>query len=165
MTKKYYETQAVAWTCFFADVDAIKQIDFMDEKWLDSHGYSSLDDQTMFYKAYLRGIRTMVVVDAIYEHLDAHTSTRNNREPVLYSLNFNRIVFWHRFVFSKQKNVLLKIYATLCVLYYGLWNASFNMFNVIRRRMTIRDFGICLRGYIDGWKYLKTKEYRELPAV
>ena len=49
--KKYYETQSLAWTCFFADIEAIKSLDFMDEIWLDSHGYSALDDQTMFYKA------------------------------------------------------------------------------------------------------------------
>ena len=24
----YYETQSVAWTCFFADVEAIKKLDF-----------------------------------------------------------------------------------------------------------------------------------------
>lgn len=165
VSKKYYETQSVAWTCFFADVDAIKQINFMDEIWLDSHGYSSLDDQTMFYKAYLRGIKTMVVVSAEYKHLDARTSIRDNRDPVLYSLSFNRIVFWHRFIYKKQSNLWLKFVAILCIAYRSTWLFAFNILDILRRRMTVRDFKTSCKGYIDGWKYLRTKEYKELPFV
>lgn len=165
VSKKYYETHSVAWTCFFADIAAIKQINFMDEIWLDSHGYSSLDDQTMFYKAHLRGIKTMVVVSAEYEHLDARTSTRNNRDPVLYSLCFNRVVFWHRFIYKKQSNLLFKLYTILCIVYRSIWLFAFNILNILRRRMTVRDFKISCKGYLDGWKYLRTKEYREFPSV
>lgn len=164
-SKKYYETQSVAWTCFFADVTAIKKIDFMDEIWLDSHGYSSLDDQTMFYKAYLRGIKTMVVVSAEYEHLDARTSTRDNRDPVLYSLNFNRVVFWHRFIYKKQNNLRSKLITALCIAYRSIWLLAFNILDILRRRMNVRDFKVSCRGYFDGWKYLRTKEYKDLPSV
>lgn len=163
--KQYYETQSVAWTCFFADLDAIRMIDFMDERWLDSHGYSSLDDQTMFYKAYLRGIRTMVVVAAQYKHLDARTSTRNNRTPVVYSLSFNRIVFWHRFIFSKQRSMMAKLYAALCIVYHSAWQLVLNVLNVARRRMTVEDFKTSYRGFLDGWKYLDSNEYKELPPI
>ena len=43
--KKYYTTQSAAWTCFYADINALRSIDFEDEQvWLDAHGYSALDD-------------------------------------------------------------------------------------------------------------------------
>ncbi|MDD7739310.1 MAG: glycosyltransferase [Lachnospiraceae bacterium] len=163
--KKYYETQSLAWTCFFADIEAIKSLDFMDEIWLDSHGYSALDDQTMFYKAFLRGIKAMVVVDATYEHLDARTSTKNNKEPVLYSRYFNRVVFWHRFIYKKQANCALKLYTLLCFVYRSLWLLVLDVLDVVRHRMKISDMKISCRGYVDGWKYLRTKEYKELPPV
>lgn len=163
--KKYYETQSVAWTCFFADVDALKTIEFNDEIWLDKHGYSALDDQTMFYKAYLRNVKTMVVVDANYKHLDAKTSMRNNRKPVIYSLNFNRIVFWHRFIYTQQKNRIFKLYSVVCFFYRLLWDLLFDSLNIMRKRITVDDFQICCKGRSDAWKYLKTSEYKKMPPV
>ena len=163
--RKYYETQSAAWTCFFAEVDALKKINFMDEIWLEAHGYSYLDDQTMFYKAYLLGIKTMVVVSAEYEHLDARTSVKNKRDSVLYSMNFNRVVFWHRFIYKRQKNKLSKMSTTVCFVYRSIWLIIYHLLNILRRRMTVREFEISCRGYWDGWKYIEMKEYKELPLV
>lgn len=160
-----YETQSVAWTCFFAEVSAIREIDFQAESWLDSHGYSALDDQTMFYKAWLRGIKTIVVADAIYEHLDAKTSTRNNMEPVLLSMGFNRVVFWHRFIYRQQKNSLSRAWAAVCFAYYALWTILFELLSLMRKKMTRNDFRIRLRGFSNGWRYIKSEAYRALPEV
>lgn len=162
---RFYETQSVAWTCFFAEIAAIQETDFQAESWLDIHGYSSLDDQTMFYKAWLRGIKTMVVSDAVYEHLDAKTSTRNNREPVLFSMGFNRVVFWDRFVFRNQSNAVLKMWSTACFAYHTVWTILFDGVNLVRRKMTGKDFKIKRNGFVAGLKYIRSKEYSDLPDV
>ena len=163
--KEYYETQSVAWTCFFADIDAIKSIDFDAESWLDSHGYSSLDDQTMFYKAWLRGIKTVVVSDACYEHLDGKTSVRNNKEPVLFSLAYNRVVFWHRFVYEQQCNLIQKLWTWLCFKYRSLWLWLFDVMDLARHRLTKQDFKIKRKGVSEARKFVKSLEYHELPPV
>ena len=88
--KRFYETQSLPGTCFYADVAALRQVAFEEEKWIDQNGYSAYEDQTMFYKAWLRGIRTMVVADAEYVHQDAKTSWKS--KPVaIRCLIINRI--------------------------------------------------------------------------
>lgn len=163
--KKYYETQSVAWTCFFADVSALRSIDFNSESWLDSHGYSALDDQTMFYKAWLRGIKTYIVVNAHYEHLDARTSIQNNKPAVLYSGTYNRVVFWHRFIYSQQPNAFLQKWAEICFAYKMFTGKMYDRLSVLRRKLTKEDYKISRKGYQDARQYIQSKEYRELPPV
>lgn len=163
--KKYYETQSIAWTCFFADVQAFNALELETEYWLDAHGYSALDDQTMFYKAWLMGYKTVVVSNAVYEHLDAKTSTKNNKPAALYSMTYNRVVFWHRFIFSAQKNILDKVTAKIAFLYRMQWMRLWDYVTVVRKKMTIEEYNILRKGYIDGWKYLKSDEYKALPVI
>lgn len=161
-SKKYCETQSAPWTCFYADVDALRSIDFeAEQSWLDSNGYSALDDQTMFYKAWLRGIKTIVVTDAAYEHLDAGTSTRGNRDQVLFSRSFNRVVFWHRFIFSLEKNVIGKTWARICYAYYWNVNRAFDLL----RRVPRHEQDVKADGRQEAWKYLRSDAYRSLPPV
>lgn len=161
----YYESQSLAWTCFFADINAFNILDFGAESWLDSHGYSALDDQTMFYKAWLRGLKTIVVSTALYKHLDGKTSTRNNKPAVLYAGMFNRVVFWHRFIYSQQRNFILKTYSRVCFGYYIMSSFIINLMRVLRRKLTKEDFQILRKGYADGWSFIRSDEYRKLPVV
>lgn len=160
--KKYYETQSAAWTCFYADINALRSIDFETEQlWLDSHGYSALDDQTMFYKAWLRGVKTVVVADAHYEHLDAKTSTRECREPVLFSRTYNRMIFWHRYIFSQEKNWLGKLWAVLCFAYYLTVNEIYN----IVRHPSKAENKIKKNARREAKIFLHSDTYRKLPPV
>lgn len=161
----WYETQSVAWACFFAEVSAMRDIDFQAESWLDSHGYSALDDQTIFYKAWLRGIKTVVVADTVYEHLDAKTSTYNNKPSVLYSSVFNRVIFWHRFIYSMQKNSISKIISWVAFGYRMLCEHLWNWVNIARHRMTKADLKITIQAFEDAKRFLLSEEYALLPAV
>lgn len=161
-SRKYYETQSAAWTCFYAYIEALRSIEFeAEQEWLDAHGYSALDDQTMFYKAWLRGVKTIVVADAFYEHLDARTSTRESREPVLYSRVFNRIVFWHRYIYSQERGILGKIWAKICFAYYQGINDIYALF----RKIPSNETEIKHRVRADAKKYLQSDTYRNLPPV
>lgn len=162
---RYYETQSIPWTCFFADVDVFKVLEMEKEVWLDAHGYSALDDQTMFYKAWLMGYKTVVVSNAFYEHLDAKTSIRNDKAALLYSSTFNRVVFWHRFIFSMQKNSISKGLARVAFLYRMQWMRVWDYLAVIRKKMTVDEYDISRRGYFDGWKYIKSDEYKALSVI
>lgn len=161
----YYDTQSVAWTCFFADVQALKKIKLEDETWLDKHGYSALDDQTMFYKAWLKGYKTKVVSNACYEHLDARTSTLNNKPAVLFSKTYNRVVFWHRFIYSQQKNMWNRIIAYISFGYGMSWMRLWDNISVLRKRMNKEEYQIAKQGYIAGWKYVHSEEYKNLPDL
>lgn len=162
---RYYETQSAAWTCFFADIQALKDIDFGAECWLDSHGYSALDDQTMFYKAYLRDLKTMIVVDAVYEHLDAKTSTRNNKPTTLYSMAYNRVVFWNRFIYELQPNAILRCWSRLCFAYKNFMTVLYENVSLMVGKQSKEDHKIIKNGRTDGWRYVRSEEYLSLPPV
>jgi GT2 family glycosyltransferase len=164
-TTVYYESQSLPWTCFFARTKAFEKLNFEAETWIDSQGYAALDDQTMFYKAWLRGLKTIVVSTAQYEHMDAKTSTRNNKPTVNYASTYNRVVFWHRFIYSMQPNLFLKLYSRVCFGYYMTMLLAFDLLSVVRKKITLDDISIKRKGYFDGWKYLKSQEYRNLPPI
>lgn len=162
---RIYETQSVAWTCFFAEVAAIREINFGAESWLDSHGYSALDDQTMFYKAWLRGIKTAVVADAVYEHMDARTSRRGNRPDVTYSMGFNRVVFWHRFIYSMQTTGLQKTQARIAFAYFKAWIGLRAGLKMAAGRMKKEYSDLRKQAYQDAERFLRSAEYAALPPV
>ena len=160
---KYYSAESLPWTCFYGEINAIKRICLEDEKWLQLHGYASMDDQTMFYKAYLMGIKTVVVSDALYDHLDAKTS-RQVLEDIAYSMEFNRYVFWHRFIYSLDCG-LKKVWDKLCIEYYLGIKTFYNIFRLINGRLDMKAFKAKRRAIKDAKEFVKSEYYLELESV
>lgn len=160
---KLYETQSAAWTCFYADVEKLRSIRFEDELWLDKNGYSAHDDTAMFYKAWLLGVKSVIVADAPYQHLDAKTSTRNNMEKALYATGFNDVVFWHRFL--SGENPLERFWSRLCIGYRFAAQGLYYRLNKLRGRMTAEEIRAFENGVHAGWTWLKSPEYQMLPSV
>lgn len=160
---KLYETQSAPWTCFFADVEKLRSIRFEDELWLDKNGYSAHDDTAMFYKAWLRGIRSVIVADAPYQHLDAKTSTRGNMEKAMYATGFNDVVFWHRFLSGKKP--MERIWSKQCIRYRLGTQWLYNRLNRLRRRMSAEEIGAFERGLAAGWEWLNSETYKNLPSI
>ena len=163
--RKYYESQSLAGTCFFADVKEMESLDMLSEYWVDEHGYAALEDQVLFYKAWLRGKKAIVVADAVYQHMDAQTSTRNNKPTVLYSSRFNRVVFWKRFLYEQKKSALGRLWAAVCFGYRLLWIGIDTAVLIARRRMTMEDWHTTRQGGKDARRFLKSREYKNLPPV
>lgn len=165
--EKYYETESLPWTCFFAEKNALEYINFRDEIWLDKHGYASMDDQTMFYKAYLMGVKSVVVSNAYYEHMDAMTSRKeNNKTPdkVFFASGFNRMVFWHRFIYSTG-GVVYKIESILSLLYYISFNTIYLLLKGIKNKEFLIRNKLIYKGYIEAIKYIKSSEYKSLKKI
>lgn len=161
---KLYETQSAPWTCFFADVQKLRSIRFEEELWLDKNGYSAHDDTCMFYKAWLRGVTPVIVADAPYRHMDAKTSTKGNPR-VSHATGFNRIVFWHRFIFRLPPSLPGKAAAVFAIAYRLFWDWLWTGLGILRRKNTPQDLGSAIRGFRDGLSYIRSREYRELPSV
>lgn len=159
---RYYETQSAPWACFFADIEKLKSIKLEDEVWLDANGYAALDDQTMFYKAWLKGIKTIVVPNALYEHLDAKTSTQKCKPLVLYTFQYNRLVFWHRFIYQQKP---IKTLSVICYTYRMLCECFYNLIKLIRGQINLNDCRIMLQGWHDGVVYIHSEEYAALPKI
>ena len=160
---KLYETQSAPWTCFFADVQKLRSIRFEDELWLDKNGYSAHDDTAMFYKAWLRGVTPVIVADAVYQHLDARTSSQHNPK-VAYASGFNTIVFWHRFIYTQCATAPGKLWAEICIRYSTFVISLLDLLKQLRGRNTSGAPNY-REGIRDGWKWIKSEEYAELPPL
>ena len=161
----YYETLSAAWTCFYGRIDSIKDIHLEEEKWLDMHGYSAFDDQTMFYKGYLKGIRTVIVADALYEHLDAGTSRKGNNTAVTYSKIFNRIVFWDRFIYSRQNTLLSKAISKVCLNYLFFMDKLLETVKSFGKQSSKEQIRIKQQAKKDAYHYLSSQDYKQLSVI
>lgn len=165
--EKYYETESLPGTCFFGEKKALEYINFRDEIWLDKHGYASIEDQTMFYKAYLMGIKSVVVSNAYYEHMDAMTSRKENnkiQDKVFFASGFNRIVFWHRFIYSNE-GFIGKILSVLSLLYYIFFNTIYLLLKGIKNREFLKRNKLIYKGFREGIRYIKNDEYKKIKKI
>lgn len=162
---KYYESQSVAGTCFFVNVKKFKQVKIEEEIWIDANGYAAMEDQVMIYKSWLRDCKTVVVPDAHYNHLDARTSTRNKNMNIPYSRCINRLVFWDRFIYNQQHNVIDRMLARCAWRYRLVWEHFYEKVSFLRGRITEEEYKVIQKGWQDGEKYLKSTGYKNLPPV
>ena len=161
--KAYYYTQSAAGTCFFSEIGSLKKCQFDKEKWIDLNGYAAMEDQTLFYKLYLMGIKTIVVTDAFYVHADAKTSTKNNNLTPKYCLGFNRRLFWQRFIYERQKNPFMKLWARICFSYHKSGKLLFEWLSYKVKKGDINCYLYMKKGYSDAKKYIVSDDYRLLP--
>ena len=156
-----YETQTAAWTCFFANIQKLKSIHFEDELWLEKNRYSAHDDTAMFYKAWLLGVKSVIVADATYEHLDAGTSKIDNEEERMYALGFNTYVFWHRFILEPSKAVN-RIWSIICFGYHKTYLAFINSIKSIGKKDKKNSFAL---GLNRGKEWTRSEEYKSLKRI
>lgn len=164
--EKYYYTESLPGTCFFAEKKALEEVNFREEIWLDKYGYASMEDQTLFYKAYLMGIKSVVVSNAYYEHMDATTSKKENNiaEKVFFTSGFNRLIFWHRFIYCTSGKIN-KVLSILSLIYYILFNTMYLFLKSIQNRVFLKKNKLIYEGYISAIKYIKGNEYKILKRV
>lgn len=160
--KKYYATQSAAGTCFYANIDDLKKVHFEAETWIDKNGHASLEDQAMFYKAWLMGYKTAVVTNAFYVHADARTSIQNNNLKPRYCEAFNKTVFWHRFIYSNEKNLFGRFLARVCFAYKRSCSILYGWFSVTFKKADKKSLELIKQGYKDAYQYIGSEEYRSL---
>ena len=160
--KKYYTTQSAAGTCFYAIIEDLKSIHFELESWIDKNGYSSMEDQVMFYKAFLMGYKTVVVANAYYVHADARTSTLSNHLTPRYCEAFNRTIFWQRFIYSNEKNTLGRVLAKLCFSYKKMASLLYVSLSFRIKHSDKQEYIATKLGFKDAKTYVNSSEYHSL---
>lgn len=87
----------------FAKTEALKDIHFEDELWLEDSGYALPDDQVMFYKLYLSGHNISVCLDTYFRHLDAASTNDGKRYlKIAQAKAGNFLIFRYRFIFLRH---------------------------------------------------------------
>lgn len=162
---RLYETQSAPGACFFTNVMKFKSIHFEDELWLDSHGYAAYEDEAMYYKAWINGIKTVLVADAHFNHLDGKTSQQKNNSGIGdYCYAFNKWVFWRRFIYERS-SPLGKIWCGICFGYHLFATSLIGILLSVVKKSGNQSFIATRQGKKDAKKWIKSQEYKELPPV
>lgn len=157
-----YKSQTNAGPCFFCSKGNFLKIRFEEEKWMDSLKYAQGDDQVMFYKMHLLGLKQLTWFHSGIKHLDAGTASRNSdKEKALIYSDFRfKTIFWHRFIYRQEVSKLYRLWDIVCIVYtlgFGLFislvKGRFDMFDI--KRNAIRD----------GVNYIKSMEYKNIPQI
>ena len=164
-SKELYESQSLPGTCFFCETKGILAAGLEEEFWVDARKYSSMEDQVLIYKAWLRGMKSVVVPDAEYEHLDGKTSTQGDKSPVLYAHRFNRTVFWKRFLYDQKKTHLGRFWCRIAYRYRLTCGTILDRIAVLRKKYSKEEYQRIKDGLKDGWEFVRSEEYSRLPKV
>ena len=154
--RKVYESQTNAGPCFFCRKGDFLSIHFEEELWLDDVPYAFPDDQVMFYKMYMQGLKMLTSFDSGIIHLDASSTIQNTSEKtlnLLYSEYRNKLIFWYRFIYCKEKRYPMKCWAVLAICYfYGIQLLKYSVKYLVGNKKEWRAFKA---GLTDGFSYIK----------
>ena len=159
--KDVYVSQTNAAACFLCRKEDFLKIRFDEELWMDSMSYALGDDQVMYYKMYLKGMKILTWYKSGFVHLDAGGNTSPEKEEKLIYSDFRfKTIFWHRFVWQCEKSLLLKLWSIVCIIYtfgfafgISLLKGEWNIFRL--QRDAIKD----------GIAFLRSESYKKLPRV
>lgn len=164
--KPVYESQTNAGPCYFCRKSDFLKINYIEESWLEDSYYAFPDDQVMYYKMYCLGMKVLTSFDSGIVHLDASSTVANAEEKalkVVYSEYRNKLIFWHRFLYKPERNILKRGCMWIVLLYtYGLQAVKYTLFYALGKKSMTQAFW---KGIKDGKAFLKSREYADLPVI
>ncbi len=153
---KIYFTQTGHGSHCFAKTETLKAIHLEQELWLEDSNYSWPEDQVMFYKLFCYGYVITITPRSTLTHLDGARKA-SRKQAASYAEGRNFFIFWHRFIYKRDKqlwgkclDVLSITWKILATLIYHLFKGSCNMY---------------LKGCIDGIKYVLSAKYKTIPVI
>ena len=159
--KPTYLSQTNAGACFFCSKSTFLKTRFEEELWLDDFQYPLGEDQVMFYKMHLSGMRVLTSYNSAIKHLDAGDNRSKEKEKMLIYSDFRfKTIFWHRFIFLPEKNALLKVWDCMCIGY-----AFSFAFIVSLLKFRVDVLAIKYKAMRDAVRFLRSDEYKHLPVI
>ena len=154
--KSVYESTTNAGPCFFCKKCDFLKIHFEDDLWLDDAPYALPEDQVMFYKMHLCGLKILTSFDSGIIHLDAGSTMQASDEKVskvVYSEFRNKTIFWYKYLYSQEKNLLMKGWCCIC---FGYMLAIQHIRSLVKmmkgKKAEVEAFR---KGVKDGKDYIK----------
>lgn len=160
--KDVYLSQTNAGACFFCKKTDFLKIHFEEELWLDKMSYAIGDDQLMYYKMHLLGLKQLTLYHSGIEHLDGGSNIGNKvkEQRLVYSDFWFKTVFLHRFIWQCEKNPILKLWSILCIGYaFGFALAI----SILKGEWKI--FQLKRDAIKDGIAFIYSESYKKLPRI
>lgn len=159
---KAYLSQTNAGVCFLCRKSDFLSIRFEDELWLDQLSYAIGDDQIMFYKMYLQGLKQLTLFNSGIEHLDAGNNLGNkDKELKLVEGDyFFRKIFWHRFIQMPEKNLMKRLWNRMCISYFYGFGLLVSSLKGDKKALEAKR-----RGIANAEAFLNSEQYYKLPKI
>lgn len=159
--KEIYFSQTNAGACFICSKSNFLKISFCDELWMDKQKYALGDDQVMFYKMYLNGLRIITWYNHGFIHLDAGGNMNGSKKELLIYSDFRfKTIFWHRFIYKPDKYKISRFWSILCIA-YTLFIALF----ISLVKFDFRILRLKFDAIYDAIHFINSYEYSKLPLV
>ncbi len=152
---KYLKAQTAAGTCFFCKTADFSDIHFEDEMWIQDTQYPLWEDQVMFYKMHLSGKQIFCVTGIDFAHLDAGSDNPNRAVEASFASSRNKIIFWYKFIYTKQNNRFNRYLSCLMYSYSVLILLCLSGLQAVFSYSKRSEFIAYYRGLKNGMKYLK----------
>ena len=161
-SKDIYLSQSNAGPCFFCKKSDMLSVHFEEEQWMDKMPYAMGEDQVMYYKMYLSGLKVLTIFNSGIVHLDAASTleTLDRVKTRIYCDFRFKTIFWHRFIYLPENKWLLRQWSKLCIGYafgFGL------LISLIKGQIDI--FKIKKKAIEDGIGFIKSCDYKKLPKI
>ena len=158
--KSAYQSQTNAGACFLCRKTDFQKIHFEDEIWLDAATYPLGEDQVMYFKMHLLGLKVFTFYDSGIIHLDAGDNLNPEKQMgLLYSDLRFKVVFWHRFLWSVD-NAWGKLLDSIAIAYYLLFTICISALKLQRDVLSVK-----YKAIKDTFRFLKSDEYKRIPKM
>lgn len=159
--KNVYRSETNAGACFLCRKEDFLKAHIEDELWVDNTPYPLGEDQVMYYKMHLSGLKILTYYDHRVEHLDGGNNLSKDKEKMLIYSDFRfKTIFWHRFIFKQQKNIFKKIWVTLSFGYVCVFTL---LIALLKLRFDILKVKVA--AIKDAVSFLRCSEYKNLPKI
>lgn len=157
-----YLSETNAGPCFMCRKQDFLKIDLEEELWLDELKYALGDDQAMFYKMHLYGLKQLTLFGSGIRHLDAGSTLQNvNKERQMVEADYYfRLIFWSRFIQEPEKNPLIRVWNRGCISYFYLFGL---MMSLLKRDHDM--LGRKLKSIKRARSFLKSELYASIPKI
>lgn len=157
-----YQSQTNAGPCFFCKKDDFLKIHFEDELWLDEQRYPLGEDQVMYYKMHLKGLKVLTSFDSGIVHLDAGSAriSEEAEKRIIFGDFRFKTIFWHRFIYNCEKSILLKIWGIICISYAFLFAL---IISLIKGQFDV--FKLKKDAIAEGITFINSEKYKSLPRI
>lgn len=160
----YYQAETAPGACYLVRKEDAVKIRFEEERWLEYASFSLPDDQINFYKYHKLGYKIYGVSNIKIDHLDGGGSSRERLLKAVYALAKHKVIFWHRFIYVNDESFLSRCLSLLCFVYW-LFSSVLLGFISSSIKMDFKSYQTFFKGLNDGFKYIRTDEYKALPIV
>ena len=154
-------TQSGQFAAFWIKADRVAQLELEEEYWIDDTKYALPDDQVFFYKAFVKGLKLYNHNDIVVRHLDHGSSNPNRLLDYSFATGRNFLIFWHRFLYLRQKSLWHRFVHIVSILYrLGMGVLMPSVQSLRQKKLApIRAY---IQGVVSAVRYISSPEYKKL---